>query len=77
MLVKERFHKLIDQIEDERALKAYLNLILKLNTHESGKLYASLSSEQKEELELSYNESFTDENLISNEAVKEKYAKWL
>ena len=77
MLVKEKFHKLIDQIDDEKALEAYLNLILKLNTHESGRLYAMLTSEQKEELEISYQESFEESNLLSCETVKSKYSNWL
>lgn len=77
MLVKEKFHKLIDQIDDEKALEAYLNLILKLNRHESGKLYSMLTNKQKEELEISYQESFEESNLLSNETVKGKYSKWL
>jgi hypothetical protein len=77
MLVKEKFHRLIDQIDDERALEAYLNLILKLNNHESGRLYSMLTEDQKEELELSYQESFEENNLLSNEIVKGKYSKWL
>ena len=77
MLIKEKFHKLIDQIEDERTLEAYLSLILKLNTHENGKLFSSLTIEQKEELEISYHESFVEVNLLSNEHVKSQYSRWL
>jgi hypothetical protein len=77
MLVKEKFHKLIDQIKDEKALEGYLNLILKLNTHQSGKLYSKLSKEQKDELGLAYTESFDDTQLTSNEDIKNQYDKWL
>lgn len=77
MLVKEKFHELIDKIEDENALESYLNLILKLNTHESGKLYNKLSPSQKEELDISYEESFIDSNLISHKEVKSQFSKWL
>ncbi len=77
MLVKDKFHALIDQIEDERALESYLNLIMNLNTSDNGKLYATLTNVQKDELEVSYLESFDKSNLISNEEVKDKYAKWL
>jgi hypothetical protein len=77
MLVKEEFHKLIDQIEDEQKLTAYLNLILRLNSHESGKLYVGLTKAQKEELEISYHESFVESNLVSNENVKVQFGKWL
>ena len=77
MMIKEKFHKLIDQIEDERTLEAYLNLILKLNIHKNGKLFSNLTIEQKEELEISYHESFVETNLLSNEHVKSQYRRWL
>jgi len=77
MLLKEKLHKLIDKIEDEGTLEAYLNLILKLNIHESAKLFAGLSIKQKEELEISYHESFIETNLLSNEQVKSQDRRWL
>lgn len=77
MLVKEKFHELTDRIEDESALESYLNLILTLNTNETGKLYNKLNANQKKELEISYQESFIDSNLVSHEEVKSQYSEWL
>lgn len=77
MLVKEKIHKIIDKIEDQERLENYLNLILNLENCHEGRLFSALSSEQKQELLMSYEESYDDQNLIENSTVKEKYSKWL
>lgn len=77
MSTKEEFHKLIDEIEDENLLKAYLGLIQRLNLNETGKLWDDLSSLEREELMLSYKESLDSINLISHQEVKEQHARWL
>lgn len=77
MSIKERFHKLIDSIEDERDLQSYYLLIDQLQKTTSGKLFYDLSKAEKEELLLAYNESYNNENLISHDVVKEEHSKWL
>lgn len=77
MRTKEAFHKLIDRIENEEILKGYFELILRLNSNQTGKLWDSLSSEEKGELLLSYEESLDPQNLISHEDVMAKHDKWL
>ncbi len=77
MSIKERFHKLIDSIEDEKDLQSYYLLIDQLQKTPYGKMYDALSREEKEELLLSYNESYNSENLISHDVVKEEHSKWL
>ena len=77
MLVKDKLHKLIDGITDERVLNSYLELISSLNAQKEGTLLASLTSEQKNELDLSYDESMDPNNLIDHEVVKLKHKKWL
>lgn len=77
MKTKEEFHKLIDKIEDEEVLKGYFELILRLNNNQTGDLWNRLSTEEKEELLLSYTESFDPNNLISHDEVKKQHAKWL
>jgi hypothetical protein len=77
MKTKDNFHKLIDNIQDEEALKAYYELIQRLNKQETGDLWNTLTSKEKEELLLSYDESFYPENLISHSLVKEQHKKWL
>ncbi len=77
MKIKDRFHKLIDSIDDEKDLHSYYLLIDQLQKTTSGKLYDALSHEEKEELLLSYEESYNSENLISHDSVMEEYSKWL
>ena len=70
MKTKENFHKLIDKIEDEEILKAYYELIQRLNKSQTGGLWNSLNKSEKEELLLSFDESFYPENLVSHSLVK-------
>jgi len=77
MSTKEEFHKLIDNIQDEQLLKSYYNLIQKLNKHETGDLWNSLTEKQQQELMLSYDESHDPQNLISQDHVQKQHDKWL
>jgi hypothetical protein len=77
MKTKEDFHKLIDEITDEEALKSYFQLVQKLNDNQTGELWNKLNSEEKEELLLSYQESFNPDNLISHEQVRKQHSRWL
>jgi len=77
MRTKEDFHNLIDKIEDEAVLEGYFKLIQRLNNNQTGELWNDLSPEEKDELLLSYEESFDPNNLISHEEVKKHHDKWL
>jgi hypothetical protein len=77
MKIKDDFHHLIDTIEDEQLLKDYYQLIQNMNNRSDGTLWNALSEEQKEELLLSYDESFDERNLLSHEQVKLQHEKWL
>ena len=77
MRTKDDFHNLIDKIEDEEVLKGYFKLIQRLNNNQTGELLDGLSPEGKNELLLSYEESFDSNNLISHEEVKKQHDKWL
>ncbi len=77
MNTKEKLHILVDQIQDEKLLKAYLDLLENRAKEVVGKLWNTLSNQEKEELLLSYEESFVDDNLIDNKEVKGKFNKWL
>ena len=77
MKIKDDFHNLIEKIEDEAVLKGYYKLIQRLNNNQTGELWDSLSAEEKDELLLSYEESFDPKNLISHEEVKKQHGKWL
>lgn len=77
MQIKEAFHELIDNIDNEESLKAYFELILRLNSNQTGQLWNSLTPEEKDELLLSFEESFDPNKLISHEEVKAQHGKWL
>ena len=77
MGTKEAFHKLIDKIEDEEILKGYFILIQNLNSQKETELWNSLSTAEKEELVISYEESFHQENLMSHDQVRKQHDKWL
>ncbi len=77
MKIKDDFHNLIEKIEDEAVLKGYFKLIQRLNNNQTGELWDSLSAEEKDELLLSFEESFDPKNLISHEEVKKQHGKWL
>jgi len=77
MLVKEKLHKIIDEIADENILSGFLSLFTSLKDENQGKLFHSLSEEQQKELLISYDESLISENLITHEEVKRMNSKWL
>lgn len=77
MKTRDEFHKLIDNIRDEKTLKGYYDLIQRLNKNQTGELWESLTEEEKNELLLSYDESFSPENLIAHDEVKKQHGKWL
>ena len=77
MIIREKLHKIIDEIDDEKKLESLYKLISSLSNNENGELYESLTEAQKEELDIAYQESFDKQNLIDHDKVKSKYAKWL
>jgi hypothetical protein len=77
MNIKEDFHHLIDTIEDEQLLIGYYQLVKQLSDNQDGRLWNSLSDEQKQELLIVYDESFDPANLISHAEVKKQHEKWL
>ena len=77
MKTREAFHELIDKIKNEETLKGYFELIRRLNDNQTGKLWDALTGAEKEELLLSYEESFDPKSLLSHEHVKGHHDKWL
>jgi hypothetical protein len=73
--IKEKFHLLIDRIEDQELVKVYFELIQMLNQNESGKLWNGLTEEEKNELVISFEESNDLNNLISHDIVKKQHAE--
>jgi hypothetical protein len=77
MNVKDNFHHLIDEINDDKLLQAYYNLIQQLRENQSGKLWNRLNKTEQRELLLAYDESFEPANLLSHELVKKQHEQWL
>lgn len=77
MNIKDNFHHLIDEIDDEQLLEDYYKLVQRLQENQSDKLWNSLNENQQGELLLAYDESFDKANLISHELVKKQHEQWL
>ena len=75
--VRNNFHQLIDQIEDEAILHELYQLLLNYQQkQENGDFRDNMTDEQKQELEQALAESESDENLISHEEVMNRARKW-
>jgi hypothetical protein len=70
--LKSNLHKIVDQIEDERLLRAIYSFLKLRENSEDGKIWNSLTEEQKREVILAYEESEDDANLIEDKDVWKK-----
>jgi hypothetical protein len=77
MNTKDQIHELVDTIEDEEILNAYLQLIRTISDCKTGSLWDSLSTNERQDVLRSYDESFDNKNLISNDEVKIQHRKRL
>jgi nitrogenase subunit NifH len=77
MSTKDQIHDLVETIDDEEILKAYLQLIKNIAKNKNGALWSNLTADEEHDLLLSYNESFDRNNIISHEEVKNQHSKWL
>ena len=75
--IRKSFHKLIDEIENERLLMKFYDLLIKSSDQKEGELWNQLSDEQKNEVLIAESESHYNKNLIEHEAQKAKHKKWL
>ena len=77
--LKDRFHKLIDEFENERMLKQVYEI---LNSYRSANkteedFWDQLTPTQQKELELAWEESEIEENLIDHDEVMKAAQGWL
>jgi hypothetical protein len=75
--IRKSFHKLIDEIENERLLMKFYDLLIKSSDQKEGELWNQLSDEQKNEVLIAESESYYNKNLIDHETQKAKHKKWL
>lgn len=72
MELRERLHKMIDRVENDELLQSIYQVLLVSKSDVSGKLWQSLTQEQRDEVLLSLIESDDDANLVDWETVKGK-----
>ncbi len=75
--LKANLHLFIDKLENNSLLNEYYNELKRILNISQGKIWDSLSDEQKKELLISIEESEDEDNLLDNETVMGKYKKWL
>lgn len=71
--LKQNFHQLIDSINNLDLLQQFYELMLRKKSLKDGKLWATLSEEEKDELLIANEESENPDNLIPNEEFKKQY----
>jgi len=75
--IRNSFHKLIDEIDNERLLMKFYDLLIKSREQKEGELWNQLSDDQKNEVLLAESQSHYDKNLIDHKTQKAKHKKWL
>jgi hypothetical protein len=75
--IRNNFHKLIDEIDNERLLMKFYDLLIKSSDQKDGELWNQLSDGQKHKVLLAESESYHQKNLIDHETQKAKHKKWL
>jgi len=75
--IKNKFHSLIDKIDNDTLLLKFYDLMIQSATNKEGQLYAQLTNEQKDVLMLAEEDSNDPANLISHNEQKKKHKKWL
>jgi len=74
--LKTKFHALIDEIEDEKQLQMYYEILSDENS-DYGKLWMQLSEFQQQELITISNETTNKDLWVTNDEVFKAYKKWL
>ena len=75
--LKSNLHDLIEQVESKNLLEEYYGELKRIVSSSKGKIWDTLSEEEKKEILLSYEESEDEKNLVDSDMVMEKYKKWL
>ncbi len=75
-ILRSTIHKLIDQIEDEALLQAYLKVLESSLQVRNGDWWDEISAEERAEIEEGLAEADRGET-VPHEEVMAKYKKWL
>jgi hypothetical protein len=71
--LKSSLHAILDRIENEQLLRSVHDFLVEYEQAKEGKIWKTLTEEQKREVYASYSESEEEQNLVSWKGVKEKY----
>jgi hypothetical protein len=74
--LRNNFHHLIDSIDNEHLLLKFYDLMKNRTTSKEGNLWSHLTKEEQEELLSTFNESDSEDNLISHGEMMKKHKKW-
>jgi len=75
--IKQNFHNLIDNIENENMLLGFYELLKSRSESEEGELWSRLSYQEQEDLIKLADSSNDPSNLIDHEDMKRKHKRWL
>jgi predicted HAD superfamily phosphohydrolase len=71
--LKSSLLRILEKIEDEELLRTVYDFLKQSQNPEVGKIWESLSEDQRKEVYQSYKDSEDDDNLTSWNDVKKKY----
>ncbi len=74
--IKQNFHELIDKAENEHLLDQFYHAFEYSLRNSRDELWDSLTDEERDEVLQAYEESFTNENLVKYDEVREKHSRW-
>lgn len=75
--IRTSLHQLIDEIDNDRLLMKFYDLLVKSKVQKEGDLWNQLSDEQRDEVLIAESESYYKKKLIDQEKQKAKHQKWL
>jgi hypothetical protein len=67
--LRSNIHKIVDEIQNEQLLETIYDFLKVRETEKPGRLWDSLTNDQKQEILLAYDESEDKNNLIDREKV--------
>ncbi len=75
--LKKEFHDLIDNIDNERILMSFYDIIKSKVSTRDGQLWGRLNKQEQDELMMAFEESENPNHLIDHDIMREKHSKWL
>ena len=75
--IKKDFHNFIDSIDSNSFLENFYELMKNRFSQKDGLLWHKLNSLEKKDIIDTYNKSINENELIDNNAMKNKLKKWL